>query len=94
MEEVVLIKKEVELPKELFELTDAVGDLFLEMEKALADGFQAGQDIPVLLTAAMSKAMVAADGVKKLPAEVKAKPAKVAVVAGLLGEKVIDAFVK
>lgn len=93
-EQVVLVKKEVELPKELAEAAQAVGNLFVVMKKQLADGFQAGQDLPVILTEAMKEAMIAVDGAKKVPVEVKAHPAKVGLVAGVLSEQIIDCFVK
>jgi hypothetical protein len=92
--QVVLVKREIELPKETSEIVDAVGEMFEVVEKTVADGFQAGQDLPVIAVAAMQTVMVAMDGAKAVPAEVKADPAKLAVLSGLLAEKIVKVFVK
>lgn len=91
---VVMVKREIELPKEITEVVDSVGELLDVTKATIADGFQAGQDLPVIAVAAMQKVMVSLDGAKAIPAEVKADPAKMAVLAGLLTEKILKTFLK
>jgi len=76
--EVVLLKIEVEVPKEVYEIGQCVGNMLSAAGVALKDGWQPGQDIPVILTGALSGLMTAIDGCQKVIAEAKAKPFKLA----------------
>lgn len=60
-----------EVPKEIHELMVAVAKLVSEARKATADGFQLGQDLPMIVTAAMGDVMAGVAGVEKLGDEWK-----------------------
>ena len=59
-----------EVSKELYELVDALGQMALAVKAALADGWQVGTDLPVLVAAAMSTLGPAVEGVDKITDEV------------------------
>lgn len=65
------IKIEVEVSKEAHEVGVALLGVLKAVKLALADGFQVGQDLPVLITAAISELPKAIEGVDKLPEEAK-----------------------
>lgn len=71
MEKVTL---SVEVPKEAHELAQALVNVVKASKSALKDGFQAGQDLPAILVAAVAQLPVALDGVQKLPEEAKVDP--------------------
>ena len=64
-----------EVPKEIHELMVAVAKLMSEARKATADGFQLGQDLPLIVTASMGDVMAGVAGVEKLGDEWKEDPA-------------------
>lgn len=57
-------------PKELFELGDGLGKFSLAVKKALEDGWQMGEDLPTILTAAMTTLIPAVQGMEKFGDEV------------------------
>lgn len=61
------IKQEV--AKESYELALALANVARAVKVALADGFQAGQDLPVIITAAISELPKAIDGMDKIKLE-------------------------
>lgn len=70
-----LVKAEVSVAKEAYELGLALGKLVLEAKKALADGAQVS-DIPALLAAIMSEDVVKGiQGIDLLGEEAKADKA-------------------
>jgi hypothetical protein len=81
------IKREIELPKEMGELGMALEKMVKASKQALADGFQAGQDIPAIAVSAFGELTQALGGLQNVSAEAKADPGKIAVVGAL----VIDA---
>lgn len=61
----------VKVSSEAHEVAEAISGLVLSTKKALADGFQAGADMPAVLVENMAKLLKAIEGVEKLPAEAK-----------------------
>lgn len=68
------VAKSLEVPKELDEALSAVNKLISEGKKALADGFQPGQDIPAVLGGCMQDMMKAFDGFSKIAPEYQEDP--------------------
>lgn len=64
-----LLKKEVEVSKESDEMAQAVVALVKAFKDALADGWQMGTDLPVVLASAMAVLPAAVDGMDKLGEE-------------------------
>lgn len=65
------VKKEVVCTKEAAELMGAVVSLVKNAKLALADGFQPGQDLPVLLMGSMNDLLTGLNGLNLLGDEVK-----------------------
>jgi hypothetical protein len=70
-----LVKVEVEVPKEAHELAQGIANVVAAVKVALADGWQAGTDLPILMTAALVELVPAVQGVEHLDDEAKAHPA-------------------
>lgn len=66
---VELIEVKVKVPKETYELEQGIVKFVAACKAALDDGFQPGQDLPMILTAAIATLLPAIDGVQKLPEE-------------------------
>ena len=62
----------VKVTKEAYELADGLRKFVLDIKGALADGWQPGQDLPVVSSAAMADLVPAVQGVDKLGEESKA----------------------
>jgi len=75
MEKVI---REVELPKETCELMEGAGDFIYALRLALRDGFQLGEDLPIIVAEAMAKLVPALEGMDKLDDEFKEDKALVA----------------
>lgn len=65
------VKLEVEVAKEAYELGEGLSAMVLAVKDALKDGFQAGQDLPVVISAAVTKLVPAVEGLDKLDDEMK-----------------------
>lgn len=65
------IKREVELPKESCELMEGAGDFIYALRLALRDGFQLGEDLPLIVAEAMAKLVPAVEGMDKIDDEFK-----------------------
>lgn len=61
----------VQVEKEAYELGQGIKNMTLSCTKALKDGFQPGQDLPVVLQAAMVDLFPALQGVEKLGLELE-----------------------
>lgn len=66
-----VVKREVECAKETLELGEGLAKFVSSLQGALADGWQSGQDLPVLLSAALTDLVPAVQGVEKIKDEVK-----------------------
>lgn len=71
----------VSVSKETAELLEGLTKFAVAMKAALKDGFQVGQDLPVILTSALGDLAPALQGVDQIPAEVKASKEFAAAVA-------------
>jgi hypothetical protein len=63
------VTKEVVLGKEVSELADGLENMVVASYTALKDGFQAGQDLPAILTSAVIELPTAIGGLEKLGSE-------------------------
>lgn len=68
------VKVEIELPKEAYELAKGLGLFAAAVKKAMADGWQVGSDIPVIISSAVTDLVPALNGIDKLDDEAKADP--------------------
>lgn len=75
----------VKLPKETYELAKGLGAFGLVVKQALADGWQTGTDIPVIITSALIDLAPSIQGFDKIPDEASADPVGlgVALIEGL-----------
>ena len=85
------LKVELEVTKEAHELAMGVLELIKAVKKSLDDGFQPGQDIPVIAMEAFQKMLPAVEGVSKLGEEAKELKPFLAVWANL-GLELSDVF--
>lgn len=72
------MKVEVEVSKEAFELGQSLVGIVKAAKQALADGFQPGADLPVILISAVAELPKGIEGVQKLGEESKEVDAFVA----------------
>lgn len=63
------VKVELECSKETYELGKGLADFVAAVKTALADGWQLGTDIPVVVSAALATLVPAIDGVTKVKDE-------------------------
>lgn len=87
-------KIESEVPKEIYELAAGIGDMALVIKAAVADGFQVGQDVPVIIAAAIQKLIPAFDGFEKVSGEYKEASLAFAEAIALVGFKVAKEIAK
>ena len=64
-----MVKVEVDVSKESYELMAGVAGFVGVVMQCLKDGWQPGQDLPAMLAGAMANLIPAVAGVEKLPAE-------------------------
>lgn len=64
-----VIKAEVEVAKETYELLQGVAGFVASVKKALDDGFQPGTDIPVIISDALAQLVPAVQGAAGIKAE-------------------------
>jgi len=68
---------QVEVSKEAYELGQGVAKFVTATKAALADGWQAGQDLPAVMSSAISDLIPALEGVQQIPDEAQDKQALV-----------------
>ena len=68
-----MVKREIEETKDLKELEDMLLGLVKSCKKAVADGFQAGQDLPVIVTENLNGFMTGLSGLENLSPAYKEK---------------------
>lgn len=61
---------QVQVSKELYEAGQGVAAFVKAMKGALADGWQAGHDLPIAMAAALEDLVPALNGINQVPAEV------------------------
>lgn len=69
-----VIKREYDFPKEITEVGDAIKSILEATALALKDGWQPGQDLPAILSAAFTGMVVAVGGIQNIPEEFKGQP--------------------
>ena len=84
----------VEVSKEAHELAQGVCEMVLAVKAAMADGWQTGQDVPVLITAALTTLAPAITGVEQLGDELKEDPAAFASAIALPVGEMVSALLK
>lgn len=84
------IEVTVKLPKETYELALGLVDLALASLQVVKDGFQPGQDIPVIITHAIAKLPPAMEGLSQVPGEWKEKKAAFLQAWIIAGSKLTD----
>lgn len=85
---------EVELPKEVHELSEGVAKFVGALRVALADGFQLGDDLPALVTAALSDLVPAVEGLDQVDDEFREDPSGVIKAVGLSVSDIVGEFLK
>lgn len=89
-----LLKKEVQVTKEFSELWEGLAEIVKACKLAIADGFQPGQDLPVIAVQSFASLTKAIGGLDQLPAEAKEATGPF-VRSGLLGAAdVLEAALK
>lgn len=68
------MKVEIEVPDAGFKLASGLGNFGAAVRKALADGWDMGQDLPVVVTAAIADLLPSIQGIDQLDDEAKADP--------------------
>lgn len=84
----------VEVEKEAYELGVGLVEVVKAVKLALADGFQAGADVPAIVVAAIAKLPPAIEGLDKLGAELAEDPVAFVRSFALAGADVASVFVK
>ena len=68
------VKVEVEVSKEAYELGTGAARIIKAVKNAVADGWQAGEDLPPIIASLFAE-MAAVEGVDKINEEMKEDPA-------------------
>lgn len=84
------VKVEVEVSKELYDVTHGLVSFVDDVMKALEDGYQMGDDFPEILTSAMNHLIPAVDGFSKVPGHVKDDKKGFIYACGLMGGDLYD----
>lgn len=63
------VKRELECAKEAVELGEGVSKFVLALKKALEDGWQLDQDLPVIIQSAMADLIPSIEGMEEIGAE-------------------------
>mgnify|MGYP001585275655 CR=1 FL=1 len=61
----------VPVAKETYELGQGINKFVGTLKKALADGFQVGQDLPIIVTSAIAELVPSLQGMEQIPVEAK-----------------------
>lgn len=69
------VQVQLELPKEAYELFDGTYKIVESIKRALADGWQPGQDLPQIVTESLMQLPPMITGFDQLPVEFKEDPA-------------------
>lgn len=92
--EVEMVEKVHSQPKNVTELSDALTSLVATIDQQLGDGFQAGQDIPMIVTDVLMKVIPAVANAKKLGVEAKGNPLAFTRALANGGLDIADLFLK
>jgi len=86
------LKIEVTCSKETYELGKGVAEFIGAIKVALADGWQLGNDMPVIISAALATLVPAVDGVTKVKEELAQDKKAFLNAASLTGAAVLGAI--
>lgn len=89
-----IIKVEAEVSKEAYELGQGLAKFVGAFKQALEDGWQTGQDLPVILSSAMADLVPGFQGADKISLEMKEDVTKFSRGVGLCVIDIVDHFVK
>lgn len=78
--------------KETYELVEGIGEFVGAVKAALADGWQPGSDIPVIMMAAIEKLGPAVQGADQIDDELKGNVGHAVAAMGILGTKIAEIF--
>jgi len=87
-------KYEIDLPKESLELAQGIEKFVKSLHLALSDGFQVGQDLPIIVSSAIADMIPALAGSEKIGEELKADPVAVAQAFAIIGGNLAKSFTK
>jgi len=82
----------VEVSKEAYELGQGVVKFALAVKESLANGWQLGEDMPIVIAAAFSELVPAISGVSQIGDEFKEDPAAFAQAFALAGGELAKMF--
>lgn len=89
-----LVEVKVNVPEHAHKLAQGIADFIVTSKGCLADGFQAGQDLPVVMTAALTTLVPVIGEFSNLSEELKGSKAEFALAWILAGEKIWKSFEK
>lgn len=69
-----IVKLELEVPKEITEVGQCIGEILKVTGKQLADGWKTGDDLPPILVACFSNLLKAIEGIQDIPSEFLTAP--------------------
>lgn len=69
-----LVDKTVKCTQSSLALGNAVGDIMKKVDEVLANGWQAGDDLPPVLATTLTSLLGVAAEIKNIPADAKAEP--------------------
>jgi hypothetical protein len=86
------IEVSLDASKEMYELLDGLVAFLKVAKTAASDGWSMGDDLPVVLTAAMGSLIPALQGIEKVGSELKEEPAQfIAAIAAIIPD-IADLF--
>lgn len=74
--EIVIQDRSTKVTKEMLELGEGIKTMLVAIDDALADGWQAGTDIPTILMASYQSLAKAIDNISQASVELKGEPTK------------------
>lgn len=86
------LQVQVKVPKETYELEQGLVKFTAACKKALADGFQVGEDVPALISAALADLLPAIAGMGQLADEAKGDLPAMINVGGLFAADLAQVF--
>ena len=88
-----MIKIEVEVGKETYELTTGVVNFLRDVKKAIDNGYQPDQDFPVMLMSAVNNLIPAVQGMDQVDDEMRANKKAFVISMGIMAGDLWDALV-
>lgn len=86
------MKFSVEIPKETGELIIGITNFLKAIRKSQENGWQAGEDLPIIMMSALATLPDALDGWDKMDDEARANPAAMIAAGGIFGAELYKAL--